>query len=74
MGVHGVMHDFEWAFTNLVEGWFGCKYHLACFFLWKKALHKNMVDSGFSDELIARALPKFYFFSVITSEIRKEVE
>jgi hypothetical protein len=75
MDVHGVMHDFEWAMINSIERWFGCNYHLGCFFHWKQAIRHNMIERGFSKETVSFLLPKFDFLTVVDKDdIEKGVE
>ena len=69
------MHDFERALINSVGKWFKCEHHLGCFFHWKQALRKNMVDKGFITDVIALILPLFDFLTVIKKEdMTKAVE
>ena len=69
------MHDFEWALINSVGRWFRCDHHLGCFFHWKQALRKNMVDRGFKNDVILIILPLFDFLTVIDREdMEKGVE
>ena len=68
MDVHGVMHDFEWAMINSIERWFGCNYHLGCFFHWKQAIRHNMIERGFGKETVAILLPMFDFLTVIDKD------
>ncbi len=62
------MHDFEQALINSVGKWFKCEHHLGCFFHWKQALCKNMVDKGFTTDVIALILPLFDFLTLIKKE------
>ena len=68
MDVHGVMHDFEWAMINSIERWFKCDYCLGCFFHWKQEIQHNMIEHGFSKEMVAFLLPKFDFLTVIDKD------
>ncbi len=69
------MHDFDSALIRSVERWFRCDHHLGCFFHWKQALCKNMVDRGFKNDVILFILPLFDFLTVIDREdMEKGVE
>ena len=50
-----------------------CDHHLGCFFHWKQVLCKNMVDKGFTTDVIALILPLFDFLTIIKKDNMEKV-
>ena len=63
--MHCLMNDFERALINSCERWFECDYHLGCFFHWKQAIRKKMVEMKFEMEIISEILPMMDFLTVV---------
>ena len=75
LDVHSVMHDFERALINSCERWFACYYHLGCFFHWKQAIRKKMVEMKFDFEIISEIWPMMDFLTVVPkADIRNGIE
>ncbi len=73
--MHSVMHDFEKALINSCERWFACDYHLGCFFHWKQAIRKKMVEMKFDFDIISGILPMMDFLTVVPkTDIRNGIE